>query len=362
MKIYSGILPAALVCAACHPSAGGGVSHEPALAAPEPVVAGGPAPQLHVRGNRLVDSAGDTIRLRGANRPGTELMCARGHGIFDGPSDPSSVRAIAAWKANAVRVPLNEACWLGIDGVDPRYASLLYRQAIASYVATLNSYGIVAILSLQLAAPGSTLPRQPTPMPNRDHTVELWRQVAAAFRGNKAVLFELFSEPYPDDNQDTPEAWRCWREGGRCAGLAYEAVGMQELVTTVRSAGAANVILLGGVQHSASLSRWQANMPVDPFGNLAAAWHVYDRGTCSARACWDRTALPVSQYLPLIVTELGENDRGNAFVSSLIDWLDAVQGGYLASGWSVRRSRHDLIANYDGTPTPYGNTIRLRLR
>ena len=54
------------------------------------------------------------------------------------------------------------------------------------------------------------------PMPNRDHTPEFWRQVATAFKDNDRVLFDLFNEPYPDNNADTPEAWRCWREGGNC--------------------------------------------------------------------------------------------------------------------------------------------------
>src|SRR2546422_3166294 len=52
-------------------------------------------------------------RLRGVNRSGTEYACAQGWGMFDGPSDSASVQAIASWKANVVRVPLNETCWLG---------------------------------------------------------------------------------------------------------------------------------------------------------------------------------------------------------------------------------------------------------
>jgi len=73
-------------------------------------------------GNHPVNGAGAMVRLLGVNRSGTEYQCVHGNGIFDGPSDAASLGAIAAWRANAVRVPLNEDCWLAINGVNPAYA------------------------------------------------------------------------------------------------------------------------------------------------------------------------------------------------------------------------------------------------
>ncbi|MEP6730686.1 MAG: cellulase family glycosylhydrolase [bacterium] len=319
-----------------------------------------PAPAIHVAGNRLVDGAGRTVRLRGVNRSGTEFMCAQGRGIFDGPSDSTSVRAIAQWHVNVVRVPLNEACWLAINGVNASYAGATYQQAIVDYVATLNRYGIVAIVEPHWTAPGTTIPLAQQPMPNRDHTVDFWKQVATTFRTNNAVIFDLFNEPYPDNNADTPEAWRCWRDGGTCNGMNFQAAGMQELVTAVRSTGATNVIMIGGVEYSARLSKWLANKPVDPLNNLAASWHVYNFSWCNTRSCWDSDALPVSQQVPLILGELGQNDFGSAFNTSLMDWMDAIQGSYLAWTWDVWGTPLDLITKYDGTPTPYGATFRAR--
>jgi hypothetical protein len=74
-----------------------------------------------VSGNRLVDSTGATRRLLGVNRSGVEFMCVQGRGIFDGPVDDAAVGAIADWNANAVRIPLNEECWLGLSNIDPAY-------------------------------------------------------------------------------------------------------------------------------------------------------------------------------------------------------------------------------------------------
>jgi hypothetical protein len=85
------------------------------------------------------------VRLLGVNRSGQEFKCIQqgsagslGWGIFDGPTDLASVQAIASWHANAVRVPLNEDCWLGINGVNPSYGGATYQAAIAVHQAGLH--------------------------------------------------------------------------------------------------------------------------------------------------------------------------------------------------------------------------------
>src|SRR5215472_14799538 len=67
---------------------------------------------VHVQDNHLVDANGNVLRLRGVNRSGSEYMCVGGSAVFDGPVDAA---AIKAWHVNAVRLPLNEDCWLGIS-------------------------------------------------------------------------------------------------------------------------------------------------------------------------------------------------------------------------------------------------------
>src|SRR5438309_1892661 len=99
-------------------------------------------PAVHVRGHELVDGRGRHIRLLGVNRSGAEYACVQGWGIFDGPTDDRAVAAIRAWRANAVRVPLNESCWLGARGVDPRYGGERYRAAVAGFVRRLNRAGL----------------------------------------------------------------------------------------------------------------------------------------------------------------------------------------------------------------------------
>jgi endoglucanase len=356
----------ALLLAACGGSTAvaGGPPQEtpptatPASAIPTPL----PVTAVRAQGNRLVDGAGRPMRLRGVNRSGTEYACVQGWGLFDGATDAAAVGAIAAWKANVVRVPLNESCWLGVDGVKAQYGGAAYQQAIAAWVARLRQAGLAVILELHWAGPGTTPATGQQPMPNRARTPELWRQVANAYKGDQGVVFDLFNEPFPDGNRDTPEAWRCWRDGGTCAGMGYEAAGMQELVTAVRGTGAANLILVGGVQYANSLTGWLANRPADPLDNLAAAWHVYNFNACSSATCWDAYAAPVAERVPLVLGELGDDRSGGAFVNALMDWMDARPGGgsYLAWVWNVWGSPLDLITAYDGTPTAYGRAFRDR--
>jgi len=68
-----------------------------------------------------------------------------------------SIAAIAAWKTNAVRVPLNETCWLAINGVAPAYSGDNYRQAISDFVARLNRAGLIVILELHWSAAGTAI-------------------------------------------------------------------------------------------------------------------------------------------------------------------------------------------------------------
>ncbi|WP_256962449.1 glycoside hydrolase family 5 protein, partial [Streptomyces sp. NRRL B-24572] len=106
------------------------------------------APELTVSGNRFTDQNGATRRLLGVNRSGGEFMCVQGYGFFDGPVDDASVQAIADWKANTVRIPLNEECWLGLDNVKPEYRGANYVTAVKDLVARVLAHGMTPVVEL----------------------------------------------------------------------------------------------------------------------------------------------------------------------------------------------------------------------
>ncbi|HZI44818.1 MAG TPA: cellulase family glycosylhydrolase, partial [Ilumatobacter sp.] len=339
------------------------------LSATASITVTAPAPPslagLHVQGNRLVDPNGQPVVLHGVARSGTEYACIQGTGIFDGPNDAASIAAIKSWGINAVRVPLNEDCWLGINGVPVAFGGAAYQQAVSDYVSLLNENGLYAIVDLHWSAPGTVLANMQQPMPDMDHSPAFWSGVASAFGHNNAVILELFNEPFPDGNQDSVAAWTTWRDGGtaflRDTTTPYQAAGMQTLVDAVRATGATNVIALGGVQFSNSLTRWLEYKPTDPLNNLAAAWHIYNFNACSNIACFDSTGAPVAAQVPLVVTETGMNSCDATFSNMVLGWLDARDIGYLAWAWNTWGNdcaTNALIIDYAGTPTTKGEIYK----
>lgn len=311
---------------------------------------------LHVAGNTIVNGGGQPLRLLGVDRSGTEYQCIHDNGVFDGPNDAASVQAIAAWHTTAVRVPLNEDCWLGINGAPAAYSGTTYQQAIVAYVNLLNANGLVAILDLHWNAPGTSQATGQLQMPDADHAPAFWTSVATTFKGNSAVIFDLYNEPHDI-------SWPCWRDGGNggaCSNVGYAVAGMQSLVTAVRNTGAANVLMLGGLAYSNDLSQWLAYKPSDPLGNLAASWHVYNFNACNNTGCYDSQVAPVAQQVPLVAGEIGENDCGHGFIDALMTWLDARGGSYLGWAWDTFDCGGfpALISSYDGTPTAFGIGFR----
>lgn len=340
------------------------------------VAALGTAPQLHVSGNQLVNASGEQVILRGVDRSGGEYNCVKGFGVWDGPMNQASVTAMRQWNVNAVRVPLNEACWNGESYVPRPYRGVNYRQAVQSYVRLLNRNGIVAILDLQwtdggydgpLAVCSSASATCAKPMPDAAQSIPFWASVARTFTGNDAVVFDVFNEPFPQGaTGSAAQAWQCWRHGGSsCPGIGYPVAGMQQLVDAVRSAGADNVIMLGGIGWSDDLTQWLRNEPADPDHNLAASWHTYNFNRCASLSCWNSQVAPVIAKVPVIAGEIGENDCADTYIGPLMSWLDARSTGYLGWAWNSDFSCSagpGLITSYAGTPTAFGAGFRSHLR
>jgi len=338
-----------------------------------PIVPVGPEIHgLHTVGNHLEDSAGNPVVLRGVNRSGTEYMCVKGGSVFDGAWGLSAVAAIATWKANAVRIPLNESCWLG-----PQASSGVgYKYSIGLFISMLHQFHIVPILELHWPAPGTTAALYQQPMPDADHAVDFWTDVATTFAGDDGVVFELYNEPFPDSNKDSTAAWQCWRDGcmstlwvangtggSMASSMTYQSVGMTGLLGAVRAVAPNHLVLLGGIQYSNTLTQWSAYAPSD--ANIAPAWHAYNFNGCKNQECWDGAPGALAATLPLVTTELGENDCGGTFIDPLMQWLDGHGASYLAWSWNSaascvpqpapmnqRSNPWPLVTDYSsGTPT-----------
>ena len=350
----------------------------------------------------IVDGSGKVVQLHGADRSGTEYSCLNG-AFFDGPVDQTAVSAMKAWNVNAVRVPLNEDCWLGINGVASAYGGTNYQTAISGWVNLLTQNGMVVILDLHWTAPGTTQSTGQEPMADSDHAPTFWSQVATMFKGNGTVIFDLFNEPFITD-------WGCWVSGGMCAqlnGTNYGVAGMAALLQAVRNAGAKNVVILGGLSYSSDMSQWVTSVnsipnlpaPLDGISieNVAASWHAYDFNseqsgcpsqyngysmslTCNSAAttAMNTSATSVlSAGFPLIIGESGISAYSASTAASftaaqitdletwydnLLTWAEMQGQGYLAWSWNTD-TPPVLLTDYTGTPTQdFGTTYQAHLK
>ena len=353
------VLPLVLLTAcAGNPQAGAVPAAAPALRLPTSSLNG-----LRVSGNRLVDGSGNAVRLRGVNRSGTEYACVQGWGIFDGPSDASSVKAIASWHSNIVRVLLNEDCWLGINGIPAQYSGTNYQNAIVGYVNLLHSFGMYAEVSLIWGAPGKYKATYQPDAPDEDHSPAMWSSMAAAFKSDPNVILAPWGE--------TTVGWKCFMKKG-CDDEAtygpknkfYRTAAMQQAVDLMRQAGFNGVISIPCIDYANACgkiggsnydgSTWLRSRPADPDNQLIAEAHVYGKNLCDTDSCFNSSMRPITQSVPMIFGETGEtydgSDCGSSYISTFMNWADVHGVGYEAWTWDTWGGCGVLISNYNGTP------------
>ena len=347
------------------------------------------APTPVVVGNHLVDTRnGSTFVPHGANWPSFEYACAQDWGYSQDESSSgqnAEAAAMASWGINTVRVPLNEDCWLGSDSSDYGTATG-YRAAVAQWVSILNAHGMVVILDLHFSAPPGQHADGQWPMAD-SQSPAFWKSVATAYATDPSVIFDAFNEPYSIWNNATSSygfqlTWSCWENGGcqapyvtedqtvatGSAAGTYTVVGMSALVAAIRSGGATQPIMLGGIDYSNNLSSWLAYKPND--SQLIASWHNYQgQSPCGdTTTCWSSEADTVAASVPVIVGEFGETDGGSSFVTAFMAWADAHGIGYLPWAWwdaSQLTGDDALYALYSGvsfTPhAPVGTVYKAHL-
>jgi len=348
----------------------------------------------------LVDSSGKPVQLRGVNLSGLEFVAVQGWspgnpwGGQTGDATPNW-NAIKTWKVNSVRIPLNEASWLGYSCTDADGKTRdpdpgdNYQATAKSAVREATAAGLYVILDLHWSAPGKFCPLAQNPMADADHSIEFWKSVATTFKDYPNVLFELFNEPFFFWMVSGAEPWKVLRDGGtftqyvtgsatrHTAQHTWQSAGMQQMLDAVRATGATNVVLVGAPSWSQDLSKWITYKPDDPLNQLAAAWHAYPEsgkvGSAEASVpklgtqaySWAQSVLDAG--IAVVITETGDHNAPGTtdapFVSKLLPWAEKSGASYLGWTWNLW-NHHDnvLIKDKAGTPTDgYGVYFRQHL-
>jgi aryl-phospho-beta-D-glucosidase BglC (GH1 family) len=357
---------------------------------------GNPNLAVTVQGNQLRDATGSTLQLRGVNVSGLESVAIQGWdpanpwGGQTGTATPDW-STIKTWQANTVRLPLNEASWLGetcVDagGVRGAVGAQVsadpggnYKATVAKAVAGATGAWLYVILDLHWTAPGNYCPFGQNPMADAQNSTTFWKQVANKFKGYPNVIFELFNEPYMYWLAPSESAWTVLLSGGTetefvSAGNPYEVAlnwqtaGMQQMLNTIRTTGATNVVLAAGASWAQDLSEWLSNRPIDPLQQLGAVWHAYPTygaafGTAAyaqpnnSPAIWTEVQGILAAGYPVVITEYGDQDSAGTtsapFASNLLPWADQNGVSYLGWAWDVWEDANNvLITDAAGDPTP----------
>jgi hypothetical protein len=325
------------------------------------------------------------VQLRGVNVSGTEFACIQGGTAtrrgwsIDGDQPLDTARTYAAmrsWQVQVVRVPLNEDCWLGVNGVDPRFGGPPYVAAIRKEVALIEAAGMHAILDLHWTAPGSWAAIAQQPLPDADHSPQFWSSVARTFRADHELAFDVYNEPfvygpYVADAGSRP--WDCWLHGcamaqlitarqtgpdgaktGYTTQVRWQSAGMQSLVDAIRGAGATQPIVVNGLDWANDDSGWLAHAPADPLDQLIVGAHEYPGQGCGEPTCWSRVFGALGARHPVLIGETGDHARRapSPFFGRFLAYADAHGWSYLAWTWNPWSNPDNvLISDWGGTPT-----------
>ena len=78
--------------------------------------------------------------------------------------------AQAEWGINAIRLPMNEDCWLGLNRANPKTSGPVYQKTFVAFVEQLLGSGFVVVLDLHWTshtgalAEGASKPSFPRPI------------------------------------------------------------------------------------------------------------------------------------------------------------------------------------------------------
>ncbi len=359
---------------------------------------------VRVQGNHLIDAQGNPLQLRGVNLSGLEFVAVQGWSAQDpwGGQTPNW-SAIKAWKANVVRIPLNEDSWLGIDCIDTKSGAARsadpgknYQATVSKAVDDATAQGFYVILDLHWVAPGKYCAMMQLPMADADNSLNFWTSVANTYKSHANVMFELFNEPFiTGDPHFTAEGnstigWEYLELGLGGASFTgfndtdtaggwddvkfnWQGASYQAMINAVRATGATNVVIAGSLDWSQDLSGWLVNHANDPLHQLAASWHAYPTfGAAFGSAAetqpnhspqvWTEAQGILDGGFPILVTEIGENcaagTTSSPEVKNVTTWADARVVSVLGWTWDVWSSpgatqcEAVLILDSKGTPTP----------
>ena len=209
---------------------------------PATLVSGGTF-SMSIKSGLLTAGTGSPVYPRGSNLTGLEYVAIQGWdpsdntgGQMGGTVGGPNIPVMVSWNQNIARIPLNEACWLGLETFDANHqfsladVNRMYQSTVITLVNNLLAAGLYVILDLHWTQAGLLSPITQMPMANITNSIPFWTSLANTFGVNSigqsisglishpgAVLFEGFNEPFIGGGTGGSSStnWVTLMQGGR---------------------------------------------------------------------------------------------------------------------------------------------------
>lgn len=236
-------------------------------------------PWLYVDGNRIKDSSGNNITLRGVS------ILAPEHNNECTTCSTKPISEMLEWQADAGRGWQSRVVRLQVTCAKVSDPAQSFADIIDPYVQQAIAKGLYIIVDLHFVSnygPGG-IPQV--------FVTNFWKYVAPRYANIPNVLFEVYNEPI------NPDVWTTWK--------SY----IQPVIDTIRAVAPRNIILVGGPQWSTRVNSAAANPMVG--GNLVYVYHIYPNQGAATTTNLNSKFGTAAQTIPVMVTEFGWNDNSN---------------------------------------------------
>jgi endoglucanase len=317
-------------------------------------------PALAVAGNKIVNAqTGRAVLLRGVNRSGFEYSSPEGVGALTktGINEAEISQIVDVWGANIIRLPFNQDWALERQGYDPApYRADL--EAVIAMAARRGAYTLLDLQWLDSVTPRGTTGGKPNfvaPLPNPD-SIRLWQQLAASWRDEPAVLYDIFNEPHDALPDDTVPLMGI-AEDGSTFPLRTGTVTMNEwqpwarhLIGAIRSENPSAVVFVPGTNWAFDLT----GHPIPGVSGAVYSTHVYvPKGSDWARAFGD-----LASAVPVFAGEWGGGDDDTQWGLELAAYFDQHELGWTAWSWADWPWLVDHPPTPPYNPTRFGSLVR----
>ena len=329
----------------------------------------GNLPGLVTSGNRILRAGTmEVVLLRGVNRSGLEYTEPSEAGFLGaaGLTEDEVREIVLNWRANILRLPFNQDWALhGRRGFSAE-AYLASLDQVISWASTLGAYTILDLQWLDAETIyGHTRDQNDEKKPNRvaptpdANSITLWRTLAARYRDEPAVLFDLFNEPH-DRLGDDFLPIHVIGPGGDVLESGADFVGPEDwvrwaarLIAEVRQMRPEGLILVGGVEWAFDLRQVRLDAP-----NIVYSTHIYPNREPDA---WSR-ALGGSDQVPVFVGEWGGTGRDLELGRQLAILMRQRGLGWTAWSWVDYSQLVETPRAPNYQATQFGDMVKAELR